>query len=346
MTPFVCHINLARGFRGGERQTELLIRALQAQGYRQRLVARRGDVLLGRMQDLADLECIALSPPFSLQPWVCRGADILQVHEAKAGHLACVAHSCFGLPYVITRRVDKPPRTSFLNQRLYANAAAVVAVSGMIRDVLFHGGLHRDAVVIADAHSDLPVNREAVAAIRERFKDRFLIGHAGALVDRHKGQGTLIQAMRLLAGELPVQLLLMGSGPDEASLRAAASGLENVSFEGFADNLGDYMAALDLFAYPSNFEGLGSALLDAMQAGLPIIASDVGGIPEIVEAEKNGLLVPPGDAEALANAIRRLYQDAELRNRLASSARDFVQAYSPAAMAQRYAAVYASALQG
>jgi glycosyltransferase involved in cell wall biosynthesis len=116
--------------------------------------------------------------------------------------------------------------------------------------------------------------------------------------------------------------------------------MDNVSFEGFTDCLGDYLAALDLFAYPSNFEGLGSVLLDAMHASLPIVASRVGGIPEIVSHGENGLLVEAGNSAALAAAILQLSEDAGLRQRLATNARQCADAYAPAEMARQYAALY------
>ncbi|MGB1581318.1 MAG: glycosyltransferase family 4 protein [Nevskiales bacterium] len=339
----ICHINLARGFRGGERQTELLIRALAELGYAQRLIARKGEPLQQQLADLPGLQRVELSQPFLIKAAVCRGAAVVQVHEAKAGHLACIAHRLYGVPYVITRRVDKPPRASWLNRRLYANAAAVVPVSAMISGVLTNAGLCNNSQVIADAHSDLPVDSQATLAIRERFSGKFLLGHAGALVDRHKGQGTLIEAMHLLANDCPdLHLLLLGSGEDEALLKQKAQGLDNISFEGFTEQLGDYLAALDLFVYPSRFEGLGSVLLDAMQKGLPIVASDVGGIPEIVRDQHNGLLVPAGDAAALAGAIRKLYADAALRKRLAENGQQLATAYSPQAMARQYADLYRS----
>lgn len=342
MTPgLICHINLARGYRGGERQTELLIRELQRLGHKQRLVARQGEPLLQRLEGMANLDCIGLRQPFFPKLAVCKGATLLQVHEAKGGHLACAANSFFGIPYVLTRRVDKPPRNSALNRRLYRNAAAVVAVSAAIKGILQASFVSRPIEVIADAHSDFVVDSVHSEAIRARFADDFVIGHAGALVDRHKGQATLIEALRLIGDSAPhLQLLLMGSGEDEAALRKLAQGMDNVHFEGFTERLGDYMAALDLFAYPSNFEGLGSVLLDAMHAGLPIVASDVGGIPEIVGHEQNGLLVPPGQSREWADAILRLVNDSGLRARLASAAKQRANDYSPAAMARQYLAVY------
>jgi glycosyltransferase involved in cell wall biosynthesis len=118
--------------------------------------------------------------------------------------------------------------------------------------------------------------------------------------------------------------------------------MPNVSFEGFSFELQNYLGVMDIFAYPSNYEGLGSVLLDAMHAALPIVASRVGGIPEIISHEHNGLLVEPGNAQALADALLRLYQDAGLRARLAERAQQRAAGHTPAAMARQYAEIYAS----
>lgn len=342
----LCHINLARGFRGGERQTELLIQALAEQGVPQKLIARRGEPLASRARGIAGLDVHEVGRPLAGGLRHCRHAALLQVHEAKAGHLACQASSLFGLPYVITRRVDKPPRASWLNRRLYARASAVVAVSDAIAQILRSVFAGIEVETVPDAHANLDFEPQAAAAIRSRFPGRFLLGHAGALVNRHKGQLFLIQAMRELAVTRPdLQLLLLGQGPDEAMLRAEAEGLANVSFEGFSDRLGDYLHALDLFVYPSQYEGLGSVLLDAMHVGLPVIASNVGGIPEIVRDGDNGLLVPPGDSGALAAAISGLYLDPERRARLSENGKRLAAGHAPEKMADKYLALYRKVLQ-
>lgn len=345
MTIKLCHINLASGYRGGERQTELLIRSLQVLGYRQRLVARKDDELMRRLRDLEGLECVGLNKPFLPKLQVCRDADILHAHEAKAARLASAAHSLYDVPYVLTRRVDRPLRNFSLHGRMYANAASVVAVSQAVGHSLEQAPFVDSVRVIRDAHSSLAAEADRAAAIRKRFKGKFILGHAGALIDRNKGQKTLIEALRICAGQLPdLQLLLLGNGPDEAALKQATVGLDNVSFEGFSDDLGSYLAAMDLFVFPSRFEGLGSVLLDAMRSGLPVIASRVGGIPEIVQHQTNGLLVTPGDANELAAAIKQLHADAKLRQQLGKNAKQMAVDYSPARMARQYQDLYKAIL--
>ena len=95
--------------------------------------------------------------------------------------------------------------------------------------------------------------------------------------------------------------LMLGDGADKEMLQQASQDVKNIKWLGFKSNLGDYLSILDLFAFPSRNEGLGSTLLDVMDYNVPIIASAVDGIPDIVHHEKTGLLVPPNDASALRN---------------------------------------------
>jgi glycosyltransferase involved in cell wall biosynthesis len=113
-------------------------------------------------------------------------------------------------------------------------------------------------------------------------------------------------------------------------------GLDNIIFEGFVDNVGDYLAAFDLFAFPSLQEGLGSILIDAMNAELPIVASDVDGIPDLIQNEENGLLVSPADSALLAEKLVCLYEDKELSARLASKAQSDSRRLFPPVITERY----------
>src|SRR5690606_27458878 len=109
-------------------------------------------------------------------------------------------------------------------------------------------------------------------------------------------------------------------------------------------NVEDYLAAFDIFVYPSVREGLGSTLLDAMAFGLPIVASRAGGIPEIVEDGVNGLLIPPGDPDALVQALVRLLDDPALCASMRSANRASAARYSSDRMTDSYEAIYRSLL--
>lgn len=155
--------------------------------------------------------------------------------------------------------------------------------------------------------------------------EELLIGTAGRL-DRQKGQGVLIAAMERLRA-LPLRCAILGEGPRRPELESAIRrrNLEkSVWLLGERQDMTAWLSTLDIFILPSLWEGLPNALLEAMALGLPVIASSVDGVPEAVADGRNGLLVPPGNPQALAAALRRLVLDPDLRSRLGAAARQTV----------------------
>jgi glycosyltransferase involved in cell wall biosynthesis len=337
----VAHVNLARGFRGGERQTELLVRELSARGVEQTLVGRRGGALVARVAGTPHLTVRGISWPYLPFAGICRGADLIHAHEGKAQAYTALAAALARAPYVITRRIDRPPGSGRLTRAVFERADALVGLSEGVRTALLEWGDLQDVRIIPSAATGLPVEPARVAEIRARFEDRFLVVCAAALVHSQKAQGVLIETARRLEREVgDLVVLLLGRGSDEALFREQARGLGNVVFGGFVENLGDYLAAADLFVLPSFSEGLGSVILDAFEAGLPVLSTRIPGVVDIVRDGENGLLVPAGDPDALAQAMRRLRADAGLRERLAAAGRALAPRYSAGAMADRYLALY------
>jgi len=148
-----------------------------------------------------------------------------------------------------------------------------------------------------------------------------------ALLRQQKRLDVLLEAVALL-GNPPIHVTLVGDGPMRARLEELAKRLDiddQVVFAGYVpDAPATCLSQADLFVLSSDFEGMPNALLEAMASGLPCVATGVGGVLEIVEHERTGLLVPPGDPEALAWAISRLIEDEALRHSLGRNARDFV----------------------
>jgi glycosyltransferase involved in cell wall biosynthesis len=341
----VCHINLAHGFRGGERQTELLIRALAESLPRQRLVARAGAPLTRRLQDV---QGVTVSPVGGRLSAVAAtsGAMLVHAHESHGAQVGLLRNLLSSTPYVITRRVVSALSSSPVTRAMYRRASRVVVLSRAIERVLTSYEVGIDCVRIPGARAGFEIDREWVAAFRARHRGKFLVGHVGAYDFRHKGQDVLVEAAGALARRYSdLHFVLVGSGRDEARLAELAARAGNVTIAGWTENVGDYLAAFDLFAFPSIHEGLGSILFDAMQFGLPVVASDVDGIPDLIIDRENGLLVPPGDAAALADAIAQLYSDPGLRETLGARNKIKAQDFLPANMARRYLEVYSEILR-
>lgn len=339
--PIVGHVNLAKGFRGGERQTQLLIQQLADQGWRQRLVTRRGSMLGARCQDIDGLNIVETSSNAVSAARKLRGVDIAHIHEGRAVYAGLLAKLFYGIPFIITRRIDNPFRKSIARNWAYNKASVIAGVSSFIVDQVSDYYPHTTVVNIADAHADLTAASPDGHSIRARYPDKMIAGHIGALVQSHKGQMTIIDAAKMLQDTNPnIHFMLIGSGLDEAMFKQSAEGLANISFEGQVDNVADFLDAFDVFVFPSLKEGLGSTLLDAMCFGLPVVASGVGGIPDIIEDGVNGLLVPPGDVRAFTEALLRVQNDDQLRARMKKENLQKAGQFSAAVMAESYGRLY------
>lgn len=272
-------------------------------------------------------------------------ADAVHAHEAKAVHWAFLHWLWKRTPYLLTRRVDTPVRQKATNRWCYRSAVRRVAISRVIQrqlEALDWG----EVDLIPSAFSSQSHQETATRQFREKFPGKFLIGHAGAIVDRHKGQRVLLEAARLLEKRVPeLHFVFLGDGEDREVLKRESADQTNVTWLGFKENIADHLVGLDVFAFPSRNEGLGSVLLDVMDLGVPIIATEVGGIPDIVHHEKTGLLIANGDAGALAEGLVRLYETPALRQALSEGAREQLKGYSAGAMASSYLELYA-ALRG
>jgi glycosyltransferase involved in cell wall biosynthesis len=226
---------------------------------------------------------------------------------------------------------------------VYGRLAAVSAVSAEVRDLLtdrlrLPPGLVR-------------VVRNGVEPLRpapDRRAGRLVgggplvVGGVGRLT-RQKGFDLLVEATRRLVREgWPVEVRLAGVGRERERLAAAAAGLP-IRLAGFIHDVPGFLARLDVFCLPSRAEGLPLALLEAMMAGLPCLATAVGGVPAAVGDA--ALVVPPDDVDALTKALRRLLGDSRLRAELAGRARALaVRDFDVARMVAATVAVYDEAL--
>lgn len=344
--PAVLHINLARGWRGGEQQTWLLMKELSWAGYRQGLCAYPSSPLAERVKAL-DNVTVVLPRRCLLWPWGVGNWSAAHAHEGRGVYLAWWLKKARGLPYVITRRVQHPPKRRVLTNCAYRDADALVGISSASCRALKSFVPNRQIHRVPSVHSGEQASPGAASAIRRRYvegPDSILIGHAGALVDSHKGQSLLVEACKQLRSNgLEVVCLFLGEGQDRPRLERMARGHDWIHLPGYVHDIQDHLASLDIFAFPSRHEGLGSVLLEAMAAGCPIVASEVGGIPDIIQSEKTGLLVPPGNVVSLVEALESLIAEPNTRRILPKKALATINTkFSPREMFLRYTELYLS----
>lgn len=341
------HVDGERGFRGGERQLLYLAAALRARGRRNVVYCRAGGELEAEAKrqgfETRTLPFWGEWDPISawrLASDARREGAVIHAHTGHAAGLAALA-SLGGAPYVAHRRVDFGV-SSAARAFKYGRAGKTVAVSAAISRLLQDAGLSaRRIAVIPDglpasheerawaqcdgASFQAPSPAERSAARRALASELGLdeswafVGNLAALVP-HKDHDTLLAAALIVLLKRPnTVFLIAGRGPEEARLTASVRrmGLESkVRFLGQREPL-PLLKALDVYVQSSWGEGMGSVLIEAAACGVPVAATTAGGIPEVVENGKTGLLVEPRRPEALADAILRLADDRGLARRLA-----------------------------
>jgi glycosyltransferase involved in cell wall biosynthesis len=188
------------------------------------------------------------------------------------------------------------------------------------------------------------VPRDYPPALRRRAASEIILGTAGRLIEL-KGLEYLLHAMATLRGEFPgLRMEIAGSGPQRAKLEQMVEHLGlpgHVKFLGWVDDLNTVLPRWDIFVMPSLEEGFGISALDAMAAGLPVVATRVGGVPELIEDGRTGWLVAPRDAEALASRLRLLVGNPEQRFNLGAAGFAHVRDhFSAAQMTENFAQLY------
>jgi glycosyltransferase involved in cell wall biosynthesis len=297
--------------------------------------------MVERCADVENLEIREVAANPVAVGLAAKGSRIVHAHDGRTVYSALLANLLFGIPYLITRRVVPQQRKSALRTLAYRRAAKVVAISQAVVEALQQRNPWLETVIIPSANSGFASDEQVVAAIRAARPGKILIGHVGALDHSHKGQSTIIEAARIVAETRPDwHFLLCGDGRDEQRFRDEIGGLGNIELVGWIDNVGDYLASFDVFVFPSLHEALGSTLLDVLQFGLPIIASNVGGIPGIVTDNVNGILVEPEDPQGLVDAIAKIVDDADLREEMRRRNLELARDYSAEKMADAYERLY------
>ena len=338
----IVHINLARGWRGGENQTFLLIKALANAGYKQTLITRHPSAL---GEAVRRLETVRVSTPFRAL-FLCKALAIPAVahaHEARAVYIAYLLQRLYRIPYVITRRMDRRPKNRLFTRKAYSGASALVGISTAAKDCLSAYLPESQPEIIPSCHSTQHAEEEKTTRIRATLlaDQRYLIGHAGALVDSDKGQTLLIDAVRILQDKgMRISLVFMGDGPDAEMLKNRARSLRSVHFLGHLPDITNHIAALDAFIFPSRKEGLGSVLLDVMRCRTPIIATNVGGIPDLITDDQTGILCASGNAEQLSQKIKELLSSKEKMQSIRDNAYKKSREYAPQIMAEKYLNIY------
>ncbi len=354
----IVHLDTATDLRGGQQQLLLLARGLRKGSRKQLIVCPEGSALEARARgEGLDVFPLPAHDPVHAygilelrQQLRLESYDILHAHDGRGQTIAWLAS--LGMPAcrVASRRVTFLPRGLVSRRVKYSIAChGIIAVSEFVRQLLVGAGIPASIIEVIPDGVEFPAelpDPELRSRVRNQWRageGDFLVGHVGAFT-REKGQDVAIEAALLLRDKLPeARLLLAGEGPERSSPQIrkkveAAQG--RVRLLGYLEDLSEFLAALDLFVMPSRAEGLGSSALAAMAHGLPVVASHVGGLPEIIEDGKTGWLVPPDSPEALAEALVAAASDRARLHQFGSNARERARLFSSDIMVERTEAYY------
>lgn len=336
----VLHVSTPFTWRGGEQQAAYLATALQRLQVNNLVLCPSRSVLAHRLNGTE----VEIAPYFSrgfmglslarriaaatrMHPF-----DVVHTHDSHAHSAAVLAAALFAMevPVVVSRRVDFPVSDSVFSRWKYNHSSVrkIICVSAAIREMTEPA--IRDTSKLCVVHSGIDTSRYSnevrPAAIRAELglsSETRLIGNLSALAD-HKDYPTFLRTAQQVLKEMPdVRFVIAGAGPDEGVIRQQLQtmGLQDrVYLIGFRTDVPEVMKSLDLFLITSKTEGLGTIVLEAFAAGVPVVATAAGGIPELVEHEVTGLLAPVGDDVKLSKEVVRLLSDNSLRTTCSTSA--------------------------
>jgi L-malate glycosyltransferase len=276
-----------------------------------------------------------------------RRHDIRVLHSNSAGPcqwLAPVARN-MRLPLLVHLHIGYLRRSRYVF--LLHQASLVVGVSRQVVESFLDDGMSAEKTeVIYNGIDFSRLRPKADAALRRGLgipQDATIVATIGSLI-RRKGQDILLRAFSLLDAARKRHLLIVGDGPERANLERLAAELgtaERVAFLGYSNDIGSICSASEILALASRMDSFGLVLAEAGYFGLPVVATAVGGIPEVVEDGVTGLLVPPEDPEALAAALARLIDDRDYRVQLGRAGKERVEArFSVERMAENFHEAY------
>lgn len=288
--------------------------------------------------------------------------DIVHTHLFKSDLHGRLAARLAGTPVVIStlHNCHNWAKNPVLGRIYGANARLadhIIAVSDEVRDYAIKY-LHIDPKKVTTIANAIPLarfggRRSAGAILRREFNipaSAPLLGIVARLTEQKDHDNFLHAAQKILSDAPEAVFLVIGEGPLDATLKALAITLgiqDSVIFCGARSDIPALMGALDMLVFSSRWEGLPVALLEGLASSLPVVASNVGGIPGVIRDGEYGLLVPPADPQALANACLSLIKDPAMRKKIGQAGYAHVQKnFGMDGMVNRTISLYQALLQG
>jgi L-malate glycosyltransferase len=356
----VLQVSTPNSWRGGEQQAAYLAQALKEMKVEVHMMTPLHSALSSRMQD-AGIPVINFDTrgflDLSLAKKIANACaeekfDLIHTHDSHAHSAAVVSASVFGnkTPIVVSRRVDFAVSANLFSKWKYNHAAIrkIICVSEMILKITAPAIRDRNKLTVV--HSGINTDQynfiSAGNLLKEELKlspDTLLVGNLSALAD-HKDFPTFLKVTKKVIDENRlVHVIIAGSGDEKNLIEKFIeenSLSSRIHLLGFRKDVAKVMKSLDVFLITSKTEGLGTIVLEAFAAGIPVVATRAGGIPELISDQETGLLRDVGDVEGLTKAVHQILSDHAVRDNLVNNAKVKVQSFSFLATAQKTLNIY------
>jgi glycosyltransferase involved in cell wall biosynthesis len=357
----ILHLNNSRTWRGGEQQLFYLVKGLLVRNIPQIIIGQPNSELEARIGNLIPFFPIKMLGEYDLLA-AKKIANIAKEKKVQLIHTHTGATHGLGLltklflpklKLVVSRRVDFHINKNPLSRRKYFSDKIdyFLTVSNRIKEVLIEDGVEPEKIVTV--YSGIDLNKYSIEGNKKKLVDEFfidkdtiVIGIVAALVE-HKDHETLLRAVSRIDTSKKFIFILVGAGELEPKLKILTRNLgieDKIIFTGFRNDIQDFYALFDIFTLTSKEEGLGTSVLDAMANNLPIVATNGGGIGEMLEHGKGALLAGVGDYSALATHYKKLIESPSLRNDYGKRNKESVKAFSIENTIQKTLLVYNSLL--
>jgi glycosyltransferase involved in cell wall biosynthesis len=337
----ILYADMEREWRGGQSQALLTLQGLARANHQVELVAAERSPLAQRAAQMGIR--VHELPRFGLRAWAARSmarlsaqaagsaeepfalAHLNEPHALTAAWLAGVQRR---MPLLLSRRIGFPLQENWVSQARFRAVERFVANSEDVAKSLVKSGIARERISVVNEGVSIPELPNADTRARARTHwgigdSEFLFGCVSVFVPE-KGQRHIIEALAVVRRKYPqARLILAGDGACRGELEILTKRLGQqgaVLFPGFVDDVEKVYAALDAFVFPSEFEGLGTALQAAMAMALPSISTARGALAEVVDDHRTALVVEP-NAQEFAQAMLLLMDNADLRARLGAAGR-------------------------
>lgn len=356
----VLQVSTPKSWRGGEQQAAYLARALKEMKVDVFMMTPLHSALSSHMLEegipVINFEArgfldLILAKKIA-KVCVEENFDVVHTHDSHAHSAAVLSAAVFGnkTPVVVSRRVDFAVSSNLFSKWKYNHASIkkIICVSEMILKITAPAIHNRNKLTVVhsgintDQYNFIP-NGNLLKEELNLSPNTLLVGNLSALAD-HKDFPTFLNVARRVIDENPrVHFVIAGSGDERDFIEKFIE--ENklssrIHLLGFRKDVKQVMKSLDVFLITSKTEGLGTIVLEAFAAGIPVVATRAGGIPELVIDQVTGLLKEIGDVEGLTNAVHQILLDHELRMNLINNAKTKVQAFSFLVTAQKTLSIY------